>query len=302
MKKMKKSLVLALAAVMVVNLTACKSSSKGSDSVSSSNTSSGSNSVTDNSSSTGSTTTSSDVSEETRKIVVGVTSDCIPCTYVDENGDIVGYDVDLIKAADELLPQYEFSFEAVDQTAMLAGLQTNKYQVGTAGLMATSDREETFDKVDFAFNYYYVVLAVPEDSTINTFEDCVGKKLTPIAPNNGLYSTLISWEDANEKLDYDVVDVYGYNEGFTSVMDGTYDAYLTNADAFDIFKGLIEGFNLKMSDPVATVGAYMFTNKEETEVNAALAGALAQLKENGTMAELSKKWYNGEDVSSRNVK
>ena len=286
MKKFKTFFAIALASAMTLSLTACGGNASSTTTGSSAGTSSD---------------TPAPAGEEVRKIVVGVTNDCIPCTYVDENGDIVGYDVDLLKAADELLPQYEFVFEAVDQTAMLAGLQTNKYQVGTAGLMATSDREETFDKVDFAFNYYYVVLAVPQDSTINSFEDCIGKKLTPIAPNNGLYSTLIDWEANNQKLDYDVVDIYGYTEGFTSVMDGTYDAYLTNADAFDIFKDLIEGFNLKMSDPVATVGAYMFTNKEEKDLNTALAGALAELKENGTMATLSEKWYNGEDVSSRNV-
>lgn len=286
MKKFKTIFAIVLASAMTLSLTACGSNASSTTTGSSAGTSSD---------------TPAPAGEEVRKIVVGVTNDCIPCTYVDENGDIVGYDVDLLKAADELLPQYEFVFEAVDQTAMLAGLQTNKYQVGTAGLMATSDREETFDKVDFAFNYYYVVLAVPQDSTINSFEDCIGKKLTPIAPNNGLYNTLIDWEANNQKLDYDVVDIYGYTEGFTSVMDGTYDAYLTNADAFDIFKDLIEGFNLKMSDPVATVGAYMFTNKEEKDLNTALAGALAELKENGTMATLSEKWYNGEDVSSRNV-
>lgn len=286
MKKFKTFFAIALASAMTLSLTACGGNASSTTTGSSAGTSSD---------------TPAPAGEEVRKIVVGVTNDCIPCTYVDENGDIVGYDVDLLKAADELLPQYEFVFEAVDQTAMLAGLQTNKYQVGTAGLMATSDREETFDKVDFAFNYYYVVLAVPQDSTINSFEDCIGKKLTPIAPNNGLYNTLIDWEANNQKLDYDVVDIYGYTEGFTSVMDGTYDAYLTNADAFDIFKDLIEGFNLKMSDPVATVGAYMFTNKEEKDLNTALAGALAELKENGTMATLSEKWYNGEDVSSRNV-
>lgn len=286
MKKFKTIFAIVLASAMTLGLTACGGNASSATTGSSAGTSSD---------------TPAPAGEEVRKIVVGVTNDCIPCTYVDENGDIVGYDVDLLKAADELLPQYEFVFEAVDQTAMLAGLQTNKYQVGTAGLMATSDREETFDKVDFAFNYYYVVLAVPQDSTINSFEDCIGKKLTPIAPNNGLYNTLIDWEANNQKLDYDVVDIYGYTEGFTSVMDGTYDAYLTNADAFDIFKDLIEGFNLKMSDPVATVGAYMFTNKEEKDLNTALAGALAELKENGTMATLSEKWYNGEDVSSRNV-
>lgn len=286
MKKFKTIFAIVLASAMTLGLTACGGNAS---------------SATTGSSASTSSDTPTPAGEEVRKIVVGVTNDCIPCTYVDENGDIVGYDVDLLKAADELLPQYEFVFEAVDQTAMLAGLQTNKYQVGTAGLMATSDREETFDKVDFAFNYYYVVLAVPQDSTINSFEDCIGKKLTPIAPNNGLYSTLIDWEANNQKLDYDVVDIYGYTEGFTSVMDGTYDAYLTNADAFDIFKDLIEGFNLKMSDPVATVGAYMFTNKEEKDLNTALASALAELKENGTMATLSEKWYNGEDVSSRNV-
>ncbi|MFA0816396.1 MAG: transporter substrate-binding domain-containing protein [Anaerofustis sp.] len=234
-----------------------------------------------------------------KTITVGVTNDAMPVTYVDEKGEITGYEVDIMKAVDELLPQYEFQYEATDQTAMLAGLQTDKYQLGTAGLMATSDREETFLKVDEPLSYYYVILAVRQDSTINSLADCVGKTLTPIAPNNGLYSVLVDWESNNQKLNYDLVDIYGYTDGFQAVMDGTYDAYLTNADAFNIFSGLMDGWDLKMSDPVATVGAYAFTNKEETDLNKAVTEAIKELKENGTLTQLSEKWYDGEDVTAR---
>ncbi len=245
-------------------------------------------------------TDSSDEDSSVTTITVGVTSDAIPVTYVDDDGNITGYEVDIMKAVDELLPQYEFEYEATDQTAMLAGLETDKYQIGTAGLMATSDREETFLKIDEPLSYYYVVLAVQEDSDINSFEDCIGKTLTPIAPNNGLYSVLVNWEEENNvSLDYDLVDTYGYTDGFQAVIDGTYDAYLTNADAYDIFSDLIDGWNLKMSDPVATVGAYAFTNKDETELNEAVTEAIKELKEDGTLTELSEKWYDGEDVTAR---
>lgn len=242
---------------------------------------------------------SEEAETEVRKIKVGLNYQCEPVTWVTEDGQLTGYDYDVLCAVDELLPQYEFEYDAVDQYVMLTGLQTGDYQLAAAGMMATPDRDETFLRVENPTFYYYVCLAMNENVTdINSLEDCIGKKMTPIAPNNGLYSILVKWEEENNtKLDYELVDVYEYAEAFESVIDGTYEVYLTNNDAYDIFSTLIDGWNLK-SVNIDVVGGHPYTNKDEVELNKAVSDAIATLKENGTLTEISAKYYS-EDVSAR---
>lgn len=37
-----------------------------------------------------------------------------PYCYIDENGQPAGYELEVLKAIDELLPQYEFEFEPTE--------------------------------------------------------------------------------------------------------------------------------------------------------------------------------------------
>ena len=67
--------------------------------------------------------------EEAKEIKVAVAGGFYPITYADDNGEAQGYDVEVFKAVDELLPQYTFTYEITDKETMNVGVQSGTYQV-----------------------------------------------------------------------------------------------------------------------------------------------------------------------------
>ena len=72
--------------------------------------------------------------EEAKEIKVAVAGGFYPITYADDNGEAQGYDVEVFKAVDELLPQYTFTYEITDKETMNVGVQSGTYQVGINSL------------------------------------------------------------------------------------------------------------------------------------------------------------------------
>ena len=78
--------------------------------------------------------------EEAKEIKVAVAGGFYPITYADDNGEAQGYDVEVFKAVDELLPQYTFTYEITDKETMNVGVQSGTYQVGINSLFKNDAR------------------------------------------------------------------------------------------------------------------------------------------------------------------
>ena len=79
-----------------------------------------------------------------RQVLIGIRQDLFPTSYIDEKGEPQGYDIDIIKKIDEKLPQYEFTYEAVSQEALLTGLESGKYAAAVAGFYTSDERQEKY--------------------------------------------------------------------------------------------------------------------------------------------------------------
>ena len=60
-----------------------------------------------------------------------------PYTYVDDDGNYTGYDFEVLKLIDEKLEEYEFNYTALEQDALLVGLQSGKYDLATCSFYGT---------------------------------------------------------------------------------------------------------------------------------------------------------------------
>ena len=75
---------------------------------------------------------------EVQKVLIGIRQDLYPTSYINEQGEPAGYDIDVIKKIDELLPEYEFEYEAVSQEALLTGLADQALRASAAYAAASS--------------------------------------------------------------------------------------------------------------------------------------------------------------------
>jgi polar amino acid transport system substrate-binding protein len=112
--------------------------------------------------------------QERGKLIVGTSADYLPFEGVDENGNFIGFDMDLIR---EIGSRLGLEVEIVDIAfdVLIASVQENKIDAAIAAIQYTPARDEV---VDFSvpYNYYYDSFLVAKDS------DIVISKATDIAP------------------------------------------------------------------------------------------------------------------------
>jgi polar amino acid transport system substrate-binding protein len=109
-------------------------------------------------------------------IVVATDATWPPMEMVDENKEIVGFDMDLMKAAAEA-GGFTVEFENTAWEGIFAGLATGEYDAVMSSVTITEERKET---MDFSVPYINAgqVLIVPQDTSgVETLEDLKGKSV-----------------------------------------------------------------------------------------------------------------------------
>ena len=227
------------------------------------------------------------------KLVVGVEGTYPPFTYHDDNGELTGLDIELGKAlADKLGVEVEFQEAAWD--SLLIGIDTERFDTVINSVSITDERAE---KYDFSDPYYYEarrVVVRADDDSIHGPEDLNGKK---IATNTN--KAFIPWY---EEQGVEVVGVDTSGEAIDLLLSGRVDFVGTNVpvlnaylqehpDAADKVK---EAFVIPNSEDVIAIPV----RKGEPEFLDAINAALAELREEGTLKEISEKYLGGDYTNS----
>ncbi len=270
MKNVKKITALALTLVMAAGLTAC-----------------------------GSAQAANNDSGDVRKISVALAPGFYPITYADDNGEAAGYDVEVIKAIDELLPQYEFTFDIVEKETMNVGVETGTYQVGINSMFKTPEREEIylFPETNMGYTAVGAISREGEDK-IHSFKNIHdrGLKLHPTNASGTIANVIADWNEANpdSTLDIEIVSTVDNNEALNAVRSGEYDAYIHLLPVINLWgEELISG--LQISDPLDVVPTYPIINKDEEQLTKDINEALKKLKDDGTLSKISNDTF-GYDV------
>ena len=223
------------------------------------------------------------------KLVIGVEGTYPPVTYHDDNGELTGLDVELGKAlAEKLGVEVEFQEAAWD--SLLIGIDTGRFDT----VINTDERAE---KYDFSDPYYYEarrVVVRADDDSINGPEDLHGKKIATNTTN-----AFIPWYEENGA---EVVGIDTSAEAIDLVLSGRADflgisvpvlnAYLDeHPDAADKLKA---AFVIPNSEDVIAIPV----RKGEPEFLDAINAALAELREEGTLKEISEKYLGGDYTNS----
>lgn len=142
----------------------------------------------------------SDDAGEVRTVKVAYDQASKPISYIDDNGNPTGYDVEVMKLVDELLPDYKFEYVGTTSDDLLIGVEQGKYQVGVKNAFFTQERTEKFifPKEFLGLSSAGLVLR-KEDEGIKTLADFAkkGYSLAPIAANNAQYTIIDEYNTAN---------------------------------------------------------------------------------------------------------
>ena len=277
-----------LAAFLALGATAC---SGGSSSSSSSSASSSSTSASADASSNG----------DVKKVLIGIRQDLYPTSYINEQGEPSGYDIDVIKKIDELLPEYEFEYEAVSQEALLTGLDTGKYKAAVAGFYSNDDRRAKYLFPEECIGGNIIGLAVrkSDEADIKTLEDVAknNKSVVPIAPTSGMYGIVIQYNAEHPDNQVKLVDAEWTNaaDEYKWVAEGRYDVAVASKNVVDDTLTKIGLENDIQFNSFTAIKTWSLFNPEETELAAAYDKALKELKDDGFISEKSEEYF-GEDI------
>lgn len=228
--------------------------------------------------------------QEKGKIVIAMEGQWSPWTYHDEDGTLIGYDTEVGQAIAEKLG-VEAEFVEGEWDGLFAGLDTGRYDAIINGVEITEERTQKYDFTD-PYAFIRTALVVKGDNTdIKTFEDLAGKKTS-----NSLGST---YADMAAKYGADVQNVDTLSETIDMVMSGRVDATLNAEVSFYDYLAEQPDTDFKivaLTEEASQVSIPLRKGEETASLREAINKALKELAEDGTLAELSNKYF-GSDIS-----
>lgn len=223
--------------------------------------------------------------QERGTIIVATEGTWSPWTYYDEDNNLVGFDVEVMKAiASKLGVQCEFVVGEWD--GLLAGVDAKRFDLVANGVEIDEDRK---NKYNFTEPYAYIrtALIVRKDKNdIQTFEDLEGKTTT-----NSLGSTYAKLAESYGATNTAVDDL---NKTFELVLQGRVDATLNAELSFDDYLKAHPDANLEVVDLTETASHVALPlRKDESTATLieAINKAIQELRTEGKLSEISNKYF-----------
>lgn len=228
--------------------------------------------------------------QEKGEITIATEGTWAPWTYHDENGNLVGYDVEVMEKVAEKLG-IKATFVEGEFDGLLAGLDSKRYDIIANGVNITEERAEKYDfSVPYAYNRTAVIVR-EDNEEIQSFEDLEGKETANTITS--VYASLAESYGAN------VTGVDDLNQTFELLRSGRIDATLNEeVTYYDYLKEHPDaGIKIAaLSEEAMEVVLPVRKGEESASLLAAINGALEELKESGELSQLSEKYF-GTDIS-----
>lgn len=227
-----------------------------------------------------------------------------PMTFLDENGNPTGYDVEVMKLVDEALPDYEFQFVGTTNDDLLIGVEQGKYHAGVKNAFWTEERTQKyiFPQEFLGLSSAGLVLK-KENEHIKDLGDfaSAGFTLAPIAANNAQYTVIAEYNEENpdnpvklqagEEFTVDVVQWVneGRVDGGVQIEGSFTGQVLTEGGPYHHLKDEV------VYNEFAVIKTWPLFNKKQQEFADAYDKAIAEIKKTDALRELSKEFY-GKDL------
>lgn len=230
------------------------------------------------------------------KLVVGTEAAYAPFEFV-EDGKIVGYDKDVL---DLIVEAWGVELEQLDVpfAGILTGLDQKKYDFVCTALIMNPERAQ---KYPFTMPVAVTEVAIMKrkgDDKVKGVEELSGLSIGGPVPPSGPTSVLTNYNEelkASGKEGANIVHFQSDPELFLALangqIDGAVETTLVIAEAMKKQPGVFEVAGVISDKP------YYFgwvTRPEDTALRDAISAEIKKLRDNGTLAELQKKWFGFE--------
>ncbi len=224
-------------------------------------------------------------------VKVGLNAEYPPFEFVDESGNIVGFDVSLM---DAIAAEAGFEIEWINTRfdTIFVALQSGEFDAVSSAATITEEREEMVDFSNPYFNAGQMIAVREADATsVTTTDDLAGLR---VGVQSGTTGDLAATE-------MDGVTVVRYDEitlAFQALANGDIDAIVNDGPTSnDIISKNPDMGVVLVGDPFTDEFYGIAVNSDKPELLDAINTALAAIIANGTYEQIYLEWFGVEPPS-----
>ena len=228
-------------------------------------------------------------------IVIGLDVGFAPMGF-EQDGEIVGFDIDLARAVIEDKMGKSVEFQPIDWGSKEAELNTGKVDLLWNGLSRSPEREE-----NMALTNSYLkndqILVVKSGSDIASSADLTGKVLA-MQEGSTAEDAWATFKEEHADVNPSTVNLLSDNViCLTDLEQDKADAVLMDSVVAEYYLATNEEYsNLTILDDVIASEEYaVAAAKDNTELRDQINEALNECVQDGTAAQISEKWF-GSDI------
>ena len=233
-------------------------------------------------------------------IKVGTMGTYHPFSYEGENGELTGYDLEVLRLVEEVDPSLKFEFIAGPWDSLFVGLDADKFQLLANQITHTDEREANYT---LSNNQYFTsvsqIIVAEENNDVQSLNDLVGKKIG-LTIGDAHTFVVEDWNKANGEVITDSIQYY--EQDITTILQDVASGRVVatvNDPIVAKEKAEVQGLQVKVVGDRLKEKPTYFIAKQDEEGKALIAkidAALDKLIADGKLTELSLKYF-GEDYS-----
>lgn len=214
-----------------------------------------------------------------------------PWTYHDKSDKLVGFDIDVARAAAKKLG-VKATFVEGKWDGLLAGLEAGRYDSMANGVEVTAERKAKYDFSD-PYGYIRTAIIVKDGSPITSFDDLKGRTTA-----NTLSST---YAELAEKYGAKTTGVDDLNQTIELLLAGRVDATLNAEVTYYDYMNQHPDAKIKiaaLTDDASHVAFPLRKGSDSASLRKALNKAVEELRQDGTLKKISVKYF-GNDITAK---
>ncbi|MFQ1002811.1 amino acid ABC transporter substrate-binding protein [Modestobacter sp. SSW1-42] len=203
--------------------------------------------------------------------------------------ELTGYDVEVARAVGEKLGR-EVEFAETPFDSIFAGLDAGRFDLIANQIGVNPERQA---KYLFSTPYTYsngVVITRADDTSVSSLADVAGKR--------SAQSTTSNFAEVATGAGAQIEAVEGFTQAITLLKQSRVDVTINDSLAFLEYQKTTGDQDVKVAAEIDDPSESAFAFRQDSaELQTQVDGALEQLRTDGTLAQISEKYF-GEDVSA----
>lgn len=235
--------------------------------------------------------------DKVRKVYVGTGNAYKNICFIDDKGNLTGYEVDVLKEIDRRLPQYEFEYQTSDLNALLISLETNKIDIAAHQFELNPEREKKFLFAKEGVSSYDLFLVVKEDrEDIKSFADIANIGGTLEVGKASANKTYLAdkWNKENGNKINIILAAADPTVTLQNLATGKTDAFIHIQRVVDEYKQEFNAQIKTVGEPISVSNAYYLYRKDDAfskQLQEDIDKVIKEMKQDGTLVKLSEQWF-----------